>query len=214
MTFRFERIHNAPGHYRYYLTGPGINGSVEHAPSAQLHRQLTSRGFDRDFTLTVLTGLGVLRKDTEPARQGDDNVRMRAVASYHMGGTSISVYSCSQKGSHFFNGFSFFRLVFDGKNVDIYEVGFGHKGIYWCVYADGVPVTVFSMDMVAKGHGSGYTVYCENGTKPELLAIVGVLMDITHNPPGDGYNTRRTLTTWQKALKEKFPVAFMARHQE
>lgn len=214
MTFRFERRHHAPGHYRYYLTGAGINGSVDHAPSGENCRQLKSRGFDRDFSLAVFTGLGILSGKTGQPQQCGSNMRMRAVASYYIGGGYVSIYSCTQKGSHFLNGFSFCHFIFEGRNIDVYEVGFGRKGIYWCVYADGVPVTVFSMDMVAKGYGSGYTVYSEEGIKPELLAIVGVLMDITHNPSNDGCNTHRTLNTWQKALKEKYPAAFMARYQE
>ena len=100
----------------------------------------------------------------------------------------------------FFDGFSFYSFAFEEKVIEVHEVGFSRKGIYWCVYADAMPIIVFSMDMVEKGNGSGYTVYCDDGVDSVLLAIIGVLVDITHNSPGDGYNRKRhrTLQTRQK----------------
>lgn len=213
MIFRFERKHIAPGRYRYYFTGAGVHGAADIVPADESRRRLQSSGFDRDFAVTMLTGLGVLGGEAGQTQQRGSNVRMKAVASYDLGNGDVPICSCAQKGSNFFNGFSFFSLAFEGKTVDVYEIGFGRKGIYWCIYADEAPIAVFSMDMYTKGYGSGYTVYCEDWVKPEMLGIIGILMDVTHNPPNDGCNTYHTLNTWQKALKEKYPAAFMARFQ-
>lgn len=214
MTFRFERIHHAPGQYRYYLTGNDVNCVIENGTVESCYRQLKSRSFEKDFVLTIVTGLGILKGDTVEMKLHNNNIRTCVVASYDIDGDSIPIYSCAQKGSHFFDGFSFYSFAFEEKVIEVYEVGFGRKGIYWCVYADDMPIIVFSMDMVEKGNGSGYTVYCDEGIDSALLAIIGVLMDITHNPPGDGYNRHRTLNTWQKKLKDKYPRDFMLRHQK
>lgn len=212
MILRFERKRISLGQYQYSLAGAGVNAAADFIPAGENRRLLQSRGFGRNFALSILTGVGVLSGEAGAAIQRGD-VRMKAVASYNIGSGDVPICNCAQKGSNFFNGFSFFSLTFEGKTVDIYEVGFGRKGIYWCVYADAVPVAVFSMDLHTKDYGIGYTVYSEDWVKPELLGIVGMLMDVTHNSYEDGRSTYHTLNTWQKGLKEKYPAAFMARFQ-
>ena len=46
-------------------------------------------------------------------------------------------YDCGERGTHFFNGIYYWTFELENEVYTVYEVGFGHRAIYYCVYFEG-----------------------------------------------------------------------------
>lgn len=124
----------------------------------------------------------------------------------HPGG---SIYYCGRKGSNFLNGIYYWTFEHLGEKFLAYEVGFGRKGIYLCIWDENQLVAVVSKDVHTKRFESKYTIYAEDTISPELLSICSLYWDLTRYYPTTSSEEFHTLNTWQKELKNKFDPNFI-----
>ena len=122
---------------------------------------------------------------------------------------NTSVFYHTQKGSNIFNGIYFWTVEYQGNHYELYEVGQGRKGIYYCVWLQEQTVAIISKETHTKHFESSYIMYSEDIMPIELLAALSVFWDLTRYYPSDSSEEWHTLNTWQKALKEKYDVGFI-----
>ena len=115
----------------------------------------------------------------------------------------------------FLQSYSYLALAYGEKNYYLYEVGFGHKGLYLCVYQEDHLIAIADKALVVKNYHDMYKIYAED--EANLQAILPLLLYydlITH---GDFMEVslyskkKKVVNTIQKELKEKYDPAFIER---
>lgn len=130
---------------------------------------------------------------------------------------SLQTYSggiinyCGKKGSNFLNGIYYWTFEIAGQKLIAYEVGFGRKGIYLCIWNEDQLLAVVSKDVHTKRFESKYIIYAENTVPVDLLSICSLYWDLTRYYPTSSAEEFHTLNTWQKELKNKYDPNFIKR---
>ena len=122
-----------------------------------------------------------------------------------------SIFYCGKKGSNFLNGIYFWSFVLNGEIYNTYEVGFGRKGIYLCVWKDDQLIAIISKKTHTKKFESNYSIYAENCQDFEFLIVINAYWDISRYFISSSGEEWHTLNTWQKELKNKYDTEFIPR---
>jgi len=133
------------------------------------------------------------------------------VAKIYNGQEESMIYYCTQKGSNFFNGIFFWKVCYEDRSYEVYEVGHGRKGIYYCIWSQGKTIAIISKEMHTKNFESNYFVFCEEDVPCELLVSINIFIDITRYFPSEAGEEFHALNTWQKELKNKYDPDFIPR---
>ncbi len=160
----------------------------------------------KNFEMSISTFFG---KGTK-----ENGIDIREAATYSDGEEVNHIYYCGKKGSNFFNGIYYWATNYHDETYEIYEVGHGRKGIYFCIWNRGKIAAIISKDTHTKHFESIYTIFAENEMSLELMVIVSLFWDITRYFPSSSSEEWHTLNTWQKELKNRYDPAFIPRIKE
>lgn len=203
MVARFERKLAGLGRYHYEIFYQNqLMGQVlfEQAPLG--HLNLSGHFSSGSFRLTGGGAFGPL--------QWEGKVNRKEAGQFQMNGQNGIIYNCGEKGSNFFNGIYFWEFWGQDRVYRAYEVGFGRKGIYYCVWVADHLAAVISKDMTTRNFESGYTLYSQE-IPLEWMTLMALYWDLTRYPPSRSRNEGHTLNTWQKQLKNKYDPDFIPR---
>ena len=115
----------------------------------------------------------------------------------------------------FLKGYAYYEIVFGDEIYEGYEVGFGHKGLYLCVYKNDRLIAIIDKKLVTINFKDAYTVYMEDATctLPILafltyydVTVYGDLMDVAVLSAKE-----RIVVTPQKELIAKYDPNFIPR---
>lgn len=116
---------------------------------------------------------------------------------------------CGKKGSNFLNGIYYWTFESENQRFVAYEVGFGRKGLYLCIWRDEQLFAIVSKELHTKRFESYYTVYAEDSFPLEMASICSLFWDLSRYYPTNSVEEFHTLNTWQKELKNKFDANFI-----
>ena len=107
----------------------------------------------------------------------------------------------------------------DGIRYCLYEVGFGKRAVYYCIYSDDILIAMVSLNMTVHNGQNIYEIYAEDSVELPLILILILLKDWYTAWDYDKnrrftayhyeYTEYRCLNTWQMALKEKYDPDFI-----
>lgn len=140
--------------------------------------------------------------------QWEGKINRRKAGQFQIDGQGGIIYDCGEKGSNFFNGIYFWEFCTQDRTYRAYEVGFGQKGVYYCIYENNQLMAIISKVTHTKHFESYYTIYAEN-IPIEWLALLNFYWDMTRYYPTQSSEEWHTLNTWQKELKNKFDPTFI-----
>lgn len=204
MIIQFERKQYKLGRFEYQISKENVlygKISLEKGEHANIKAQ--SYFADTNFSLEFNTMFGPKMKEGIITKQSAGN--------FNLNGEQGTIYYCGKKGSNFLNGIYYWNLQFSGVNYDVYEVGFGKKGIYYCIWSDNHLCAIISKKLHTKHFESVYTVYSEESVLDRLLIMLNVYWDITRFYPSESSEEWHTQNTWQKELKNKYDSSFIPR---
>lgn len=121
------------------------------------------------------------------------------------------IYYCGKKGSNFLNGIYFWTFEMSNQIIEAYEVGFGRKGIYLCLWSDNTLIAIISKKLHNKNFESSYQIFAQSADIMALMIIAASFWDITRYFVTTSSEEWHTLNTWQKELKNKYDPAFIPR---
>ena len=130
---------------------------------------------------------------------------------YRIGKETGKIYYCGKKGSNFLNGIYFWTFEMSNQIIEAYEVGFGRKGIYLCLWSDNKLIAIISKKLHNKNFESSYQLFAESADKMVLIIIAASFWDITRYFVTASSEEWHTLNTWQKELKNKYDPTFIPR---
>jgi len=121
------------------------------------------------------------------------------------------IYYCGKKGTNFLNGIYYWTFEIANTKYIAYEVGFGRKGIYLCVWGNEMTKAIVSKDVHTKRFESKYSIFIEDEAMAEIATICSLFWDLTRYYPSGSSEEFYTLNTWQKELKNKYDSGFIER---
>lgn len=202
MILRFERKLIGLGNYYYKLSSNNqVLGQVIFQPAQFGHVNLLG-----DFESSSLRLMG---GGTFGPLQWEGKINRKEAGQFQINGQNGIIYNCGEKGSNFFNGYYFWEFWGQDQVYRAYEVGFGRKGIYYCVWTEDHLAAIISNDMVTRHFQNGYTLYTKE-ISIEWMALMTLYWDLTRYPPSRSRNKGHTLNTWQKELKNKYDPNFIS----
>lgn len=124
----------------------------------------------------------------------------------------------TQKVKQFLGSYPYYEYVDNGVTYLVYEVGFGHKGLYLCFYRNDQLFCVVEKELVTVNFKDKYTCYL---AEPSLLTIVATFV-IYYDVVSYGdfmdvavYSRKKSVVnTYQKELKKKFDPTFIPKIKE
>ncbi len=169
------------------------------------------------FIAEVRTSLG-LRKiihdpnDTSFGNSLTDRLTFRVFDKNHYIG---HIVGRTQKVKQIFGSYPYYEYVDNGVTYLIYEVGFGQKGLYLCVYQDEQLLCIIEKELVTLNFRDKYKCYLSEPTLLPILVAFVIYYDAVNY--GDFMNisayskSRSVVNTFQKELKEKYDPTFIPR---
>ena len=201
--YQFERNLIGFGRYSFqFLEHGGSIGEIrlEHAPTGYIN--VGGNFLSGTFHLSAGGTFGPLEWDAERKSNRKEAGR------FQENGQEGIIYNCGEKGSNFFNGIYYWEFCNPNHCYRTYEVGFGRKGIYYCLYENDQLKVIISKVTHTKNFGSGYTIY-NTDVPPHWLAMINLYWDVTRFAPTRSSEEWHRLDTWQKAIKNKFDPNFI-----
>lgn len=113
----------------------------------------------------------------------------------------------------FLKSYPYYKYDYYGDLYSAYEVGFGPKDLYICLYSGEELVAIVDKDLTVKDFKDTYTAYMKDGKYAEIITPLVIYYDIISY--GDLGNVdaisvqRKQVYTPQPALKEKYQESFI-----
>lgn len=123
------------------------------------------------------------------------------------------VAATRKTGKWFFNGYSYYKVTFKNRYLECYQVGFGYKGLYVCIYENDQCIAIAEKEIVVKNYRDSYTVYMLNENDLDVVFPFIVYFDTIEF--GDflevslGSLNTTVLNSTNKQLIEKFDQSFI-----
>lgn len=204
MHLRFERIVKGLGKYSYSVCDEQRavgKVNVVKIPKNKYFEWQSDICFD-NFIITIPNEV------TFGKRYRQNDVVLDEAGNFFINNNRGQIFNCGKKGSNIFNGIYYWEFVIANNIFRAYEVGFGHKGIYFCIWLNDKLVAIVSKDIVSRNFGAGYSIYFEDEQDASMFILICTYWDITRYSPKSSYEVH-TLNTWQKDLKNKFDPNFI-----
>ena len=204
MIYQFER--NLIGFGRYFFQFLEHGGSIgeirlEHAPTGYINAG--GNFLSGTFHLSAGGAFGPIEWDAEKKSN------RKEAGHFQENGQKGIIYNCGEKGSNFFNGIYYWEFYNFHHCYRAYEVGFGGKGIYYCLYENNQLKAIISKVTHTKNFESYYTIY-NTDVPPHWLAMINLYWDLTRFASSRSAEEWHRLDTWQKAIKTKFDPDFIS----
>lgn len=106
-------------------------------------------------------------------------------------------------------------MSFKGRNLKLYEVGFGNKGLYFVIKENDKTIAIISSVMIANDFKDSYDLFVDNDKDSIIAIICAIYWNLYRGTSfikdgSSGLNTiNKTLTTFSKEIKEKMDFEFM-----
>ena len=209
MYIQFNRIQKSTSAFEYNI--------IEYTP----YSMCETFGFEKTSNGTIL--LNGQFKNTKAQlkinpyfgdRIQEDIGWKESCGTFSLDNITGDIFYCGKKGSNFLNGIYFWSFVLNNEIYNAYEVGFGRKGIYLCVWKNDQLIAVISKKIHTKNFESNYSIYAENCQNFELLIIISAYWDISRYFVSSSGEEWHTLYTWQKELKNKYDPEFIPKIKE
>lgn len=126
-----------------------------------------------------------------------------------------SIVGKNQKVKGLFQSYPYRNMNFQGNNYYLYEVGFGKKGLYLCIYRDEKLIAIADKELKVVNFQDKYTVYALD--QRDIPAIMPLLMHYDMTAHGDVMEIAvrsvkwKSVNTIQKELIAKFDPEFIPR---
>lgn len=136
----------------------------------------------------------------------------RSLSAYYFdsSGNRNNIFYCFKNNKNIFNNITFWRFFVSENEYELYEVGRGKQGTYYCVIANNNTKAIIVKKTKVKFSKTGYELYCENDFPIELLIAINLFIDLTKYKTTELY-TNQTLHTLQKDLKNKYDSTFISK---
>lgn len=115
----------------------------------------------------------------------------------------------------FLKSYPYYLICYNGSTYYGYEVGFGAKGLYLCVYKDAHLIAIVDKKLRVVNFKDTYTAYLEDDHETLIVSLFVIYYDVTAY--GDlmeiavhSTNEKR-VNTFQKELLAKYDPAFIPR---
>lgn len=108
-------------------------------------------------------------------------------------------------------------MKYKDREFDLYEIGYGHSGIYFVIKENDKTVAIISKELITKSFKDSYEIFVENDTYA-IIAIISCLYwniyrgtNFVKNGASGTNTINDTLTTLSGKLKEKMDFEFIER---
>lgn len=204
MIAQFEREHTSI-YFRFQLTQRGQPIGAITLNSSPIGCMDATGNFPfGNFHIKVGRTFGPMQWDEK------GKVNRKEAGQFQINGQKGLVWNCGEKGSNFFNGIYWWEFQSAERVYRAYEVGFGGKGIYYCLWAENRLVGVISKVTHTARFESYYTIYyCAEAISTEWLAMINLYWDLTRFSPSRSAEEWHRLDTWQAEIKNKYDPAFI-----
>lgn len=204
MIIQVERKLYKLGKFEYQIFRDGVlYGKVSLENGGRTGIKAQSNFPQNNFSMEINTFFGKKIKYNDILKQ--------EAGKFNLDNEAGKIYYCGKKGSNFLNGIYYWNFQLSGVNYDIYEVGFGRKGLFYCIWRNNCLCAIISRKLHSKHFGGSYTIYAEEFLKDSLLIMLNVFWDITRFYPSESSEETISLKTWQKELKNKYDPSFIPR---
>ncbi len=134
----------------------------------------------------------------------------RSLSAYYFdsSGNINNIFYCFKNNKNIFNNITFWRILVGEDEYELYEVGRGKQGTYYCVIENNNTKAIIVKKTKVMLSKTGYELYCENDFPIELLIAINLFIDLTKYKTTELY-TNQTLHTFQKDLKNKYDPSFI-----
>lgn len=204
MVLQFKREQYKLGEFKYVMNSGALNGSIT------FDRMNAGRIVVRSDDMFLLKEMQMPPLFGKTEKTGNETRQMAGMFECHSGEKGV-IYYCGKKGSNFLNGIYFWVFKIDNQEYTAYEVGFGRKGIYLCIWHENQILAIVSKDVHTKRFESNYTIYAEDYFPVDLASVCSLFWDLSRYYPTSSSEEFHTLNTWQKELKNKYDSDFLNR---
>ena len=123
-----------------------------------------------------------------------------------------------KKVKGFLQSYNYFSINYQGYKYSLYEVGFGSKGLYLCIYKDDELIATADKDLKVVNYKDTYTIYIKDRQYFRVCMPLIMHYEVTHNGNMTELavrSVRRTkVNTVSKELRAKFDPEFIAKVKE
>lgn len=109
----------------------------------------------------------------------------------------------------------YWNMSFKGRNLKLYEIGFGNKGIYFVIKENDKTIAIISSVMIANDFKDSNDLFVDNDKDSIIAIICAIYWNLYRGASfikdgSSGLNTiNKTLTTLSREIKEKMDFEFM-----
>ena len=204
MVLQFKREQYHLGKFRYLLNSNNLTRVISFGKMNEGNIAVSSDESEPCFGMLIYSFFKRTEKDGNETKQLAGEFTIPS-------GIKGEIYYCGRKGSNFLNGVYYWTFEVENQKFIAYEVGFGRKGIYLCIWKDNKLFAIVSKDVHTKRFESNYTIYSEDDMPLEMVCICSLFWDLSRYYPTSSAEEFHTLNTWQKELKNKFDADFIKR---
>ncbi len=150
--------------------------------------------------------------DTSYGKTLQDRLAFRVFDKDHYIG---SIAGKTQMVKKFFGSYPYYEYQENGEIYQVYEVGFGMKGLYLCFYKDGHLICTVEKELTTVNFKDKYKCYLADDAYLTVVATFVIYYDtVSYGDIMDlaVYSKKKSVVnTYQKALKEKYDPEFIPR---
>lgn len=203
MYFQFEKRFAGIGKVNYYLAGEPKDNPLITIKTTLTQNNIFKYDDGKDSFEMLLGKLySNLQKDGVVSRKdaGDVNIN----------GRDEIIYEYTKKGTNIFNGYRYFGFKFGNDDIEAFTVGFNRKGLYLCIYINGVLKAIVDKEQEVYGYEPKYEIYAENNVNKAMLFLATAYWDAVY---WKQESPRQTMVynTVSKEVKTKYDPDFIPR---
>lgn len=126
-----------------------------------------------------------------------------------------SIAGRTQKGKKLFGGYPYYEYIENGETYQVYEVGFGMKGLYLCFYKNDSLFCIVEKELTTVNFKDKYKCYMADDSHLSVVAAFVIYYDtVSYGDILDMavYSRKKAVVnTYQKELKARFDPDFIPR---
>lgn len=205
MYFYFEKRFTGFGKVNYYIVGePNENPLITIKGDIKNNNTFTyDDGQDR-FEMFLGKLYSNIKKDGKISRKdaGDVNIN----------GKDEIIYEYTKTGTNIFNGYRYFGFKFGFDDIEAITVGFNRKGLYLCIYVNGILKAIVDKEQEVYAYEPKYEIYAEDDVNKAMLFLATAYWDAAY---WHQESARQTMvySTLSEEARAKYDPNFIPRIQ-